>query len=340
MTRIGIWTTAYCARWLFPANGESRPGVPRALVLGALGLGALPGHSAGRLLPDGPGPGPGWTTARPSSPASRCSARPPHGRSPLGGGRAADLLRRGWRRRRWRSHGSPGGTCPTLKRAGARRCSSCSPLRVLPGGRLHGVPVPRTRPARLARRAAPQLAPRHHLDLSLASFRAGQRPVPGRRARRSISPCPPAAGGLGSLPGWSCPPCPPALQLVPSGHTGDWMAWKHAQERGWYRDFHAPWDAWQRLGGRLPPHSGHRVRPHVAGGTAQPCWSGCSCSSLLIPPASLARGALHRPRAVGAGHLVLVHVRPSLHPPVVAAVDRPGGLEPAQAPHQNGPISA
>ncbi|WP_435845770.1 hypothetical protein [Streptomyces exfoliatus] len=27
-------------------------------------------------------------------------------------------------------------------------------------------------------------------------------------------------------------------------HTGDWMAWKHAQERGWYRDFHAPWTAW------------------------------------------------------------------------------------------------
>ncbi|WP_078971879.1 mannosyltransferase family protein [Streptomyces sp. WM6368] len=26
--------------------------------------------------------------------------------------------------------------------------------------------------------------------------------------------------------------------------TGDWMAWKHAQERGWYRDFHAPWEAW------------------------------------------------------------------------------------------------
>lgn len=28
-------------------------------------------------------------------------------------------------------------------------------------------------------------------------------------------------------------------------HTGDWMAWKHAEERGWYRTFHAPWDAWR-----------------------------------------------------------------------------------------------
>ncbi|SCE32338.1 MULTISPECIES: mannosyltransferase family protein [unclassified Streptomyces] len=26
--------------------------------------------------------------------------------------------------------------------------------------------------------------------------------------------------------------------------TGDWMAWKHAQERGWYREFHTPWEAW------------------------------------------------------------------------------------------------
>ncbi|MEU6899954.1 MULTISPECIES: mannosyltransferase family protein [Streptomyces] len=26
--------------------------------------------------------------------------------------------------------------------------------------------------------------------------------------------------------------------------TGDWMAWKHSQERGWYRDFHLPWEAW------------------------------------------------------------------------------------------------
>ncbi|MFD3334827.1 mannosyltransferase family protein [Streptomyces sp. NPDC058700] len=28
--------------------------------------------------------------------------------------------------------------------------------------------------------------------------------------------------------------------------TGDLMAWKHAQERGWYRHFRAPWDAWSQ----------------------------------------------------------------------------------------------
>ncbi|MGA4840998.1 mannosyltransferase family protein [Streptomyces sp. G45] len=27
-------------------------------------------------------------------------------------------------------------------------------------------------------------------------------------------------------------------------HTGDWMAWKHAEQRGWYRDFHDPRETW------------------------------------------------------------------------------------------------
>ncbi|MFJ7204984.1 mannosyltransferase family protein [Streptomyces sp. NPDC098789] len=26
--------------------------------------------------------------------------------------------------------------------------------------------------------------------------------------------------------------------------TGDWMAWNHAEQRGWDRTFHAPWEAW------------------------------------------------------------------------------------------------
>ncbi|WP_069170931.1 mannosyltransferase family protein [Streptomyces griseus] len=41
----------------------------------------------------------------------------------------------------------------------------------------------------------------------------------------------------------------PALPVVAyssylHAHTGDWMAWKHAQEAGWYRTFHTPWEAW------------------------------------------------------------------------------------------------
>ncbi|MGR4878373.1 mannosyltransferase family protein [Streptomyces sp. LARHCF249] len=45
---------------------------------------------------------------------------------------------------------------------------------------------------------------------------------------------------------WLClPALSPALySWYLEARTGDWMAWKHAQERGWYRDFHAPWDAW------------------------------------------------------------------------------------------------
>ncbi|MEW2071131.1 mannosyltransferase family protein [Streptomyces sp. NPDC007346] len=37
---------------------------------------------------------------------------------------------------------------------------------------------------------------------------------------------------------------PAAYSWYLHARTGDWMAWKHAQERGWYRDFHTPWEAW------------------------------------------------------------------------------------------------
>ncbi|MEU5304322.1 mannosyltransferase family protein [Streptomyces noursei] len=48
-----------------------------------------------------------------------------------------------------------------------------------------------------------------------------------------------------SLPWQSLPALPAALySWYLHGHTGDWMAWKHAQERGWYRNFHTPWEAW------------------------------------------------------------------------------------------------
>lgn len=46
--------------------------------------------------------------------------------------------------------------------------------------------------------------------------------------------------------GWlALPALPPAAySWYLHNRTGDWMAWKHAQERGWYREFHAPWEAW------------------------------------------------------------------------------------------------
>ncbi|GHC59842.1 mannosyltransferase family protein [Streptomyces flavofungini] len=45
---------------------------------------------------------------------------------------------------------------------------------------------------------------------------------------------------------WLTLPALPALAytLYLYDRTGDWMAWKHAQERGWYRTFHPPWEAW------------------------------------------------------------------------------------------------
>ncbi len=46
--------------------------------------------------------------------------------------------------------------------------------------------------------------------------------------------------------GWTLLPAlpPAAYSWYLHTHTGDWMAWKHAQERGWYRTFHPPWETW------------------------------------------------------------------------------------------------
>lgn len=46
--------------------------------------------------------------------------------------------------------------------------------------------------------------------------------------------------------GWLVVPALPAAAYswFLHAHTGDWMAWKHAQERGWARQFHSPWQAW------------------------------------------------------------------------------------------------
>ncbi|MFC6885563.1 MULTISPECIES: mannosyltransferase family protein [Actinomadura] len=48
-----------------------------------------------------------------------------------------------------------------------------------------------------------------------------------------------------ALPWLALPALPVALYFwYLHARTGDWKAWRHAQARGWYRDFHAPWDAW------------------------------------------------------------------------------------------------
>ncbi|TDD03036.1 hypothetical protein E1292_21840 [Nonomuraea deserti] len=47
--------------------------------------------------------------------------------------------------------------------------------------------------------------------------------------------------------GWLVVPFVPlvAYSSYHYSRTGDWLAWKHAQEAGWGRDFVWPWEAWQ-----------------------------------------------------------------------------------------------
>ncbi|MFI0780547.1 mannosyltransferase family protein [Streptomyces sp. NPDC021212] len=54
-----------------------------------------------------------------------------------------------------------------------------------------------------------------------------------------------ARGHWRSLPWLALPALPAGLySWYLHAHTGDWMAWKHAQERGWFRTFHTPWEGW------------------------------------------------------------------------------------------------
>ncbi|TDD35555.1 hypothetical protein E1286_39455 [Nonomuraea terrae] len=47
--------------------------------------------------------------------------------------------------------------------------------------------------------------------------------------------------------GWLAVPFVPlvAYSIYQYRRTGDWLAWKHAQEAGWGRDFAWPWEAWR-----------------------------------------------------------------------------------------------
>ncbi|MFI7615655.1 mannosyltransferase family protein [Nonomuraea terrae] len=47
--------------------------------------------------------------------------------------------------------------------------------------------------------------------------------------------------------GWLVVPFVPlvAYSIYQYRRTGDWLAWKHAQEAGWGRDFAWPWEAWR-----------------------------------------------------------------------------------------------
>ncbi|MFF5427885.1 MULTISPECIES: mannosyltransferase family protein [unclassified Streptomyces] len=54
-----------------------------------------------------------------------------------------------------------------------------------------------------------------------------------------------AGGDLRRCPLLALPALPPLLYFgYLYARTGDPLAWKHAQERGWYRDFHTPWESW------------------------------------------------------------------------------------------------
>ncbi|MFF3327163.1 mannosyltransferase family protein [Streptomyces sp. NPDC002889] len=246
LTRIGIWTTAYCTRWLFPTDGKTRDA---GSVLAASQQwdwthylhiardGYFPGHA-----------GPwqkGWDNREAFFPGFPLLLRAVH------------------------------TVIPHWTVAGLLISFAAGAVAVLALARIARLHLPDARAGRrsvlffllspcaiflavgytealfLALALPAWLAARRHnwpLAATLTALATAVR-VSGlflaaaivlhfalsARTRRDWRPLPWLA-----LPGLTA-----ALYIwYLHAYTGDWLAWNHAQERGWYRTFHAPWEAW------------------------------------------------------------------------------------------------
>ena len=287
---------------------------PRCSRRGGSGTGPTTTDSPARLLPRRDRPGdvglgqPGGVLPR--LPAR--AARRPHRRPELGRRGPADLLRGG------RCGRSGAGRIARLDRAaataaragGAPRCSSCS--------RRARSSSPRGTPRRSSSRwRCPRgWPPAGALAAGRGAHRAchrgpGQRPVPRRRRGRALPRHRPRRAPLAVLPWLALPALPAALySWYLHAHTGDWMAWKHAENRGWYRRV-------PRAVGGLAAHLEGRLRPHPDTGYAvefQAELLAMAAGLLLLGVLAVRRrwpeAAYLGPQPVGAGTSLLVHVDP------------------------------
>ncbi|MFE9629775.1 mannosyltransferase family protein [Streptomyces sp. NPDC006463] len=246
LTRVGLWATAESVRWLFPADGETRR--PPSLLspwqqwdwwhyLHIARDGYFPGRA-------GPWTA-GWDNREAFLPGFPLTLRAVHAVVPhwaaagalisfVAGGVAVLALARIARLQ-----------LPDLD-AGRRTvlfflCSPCAVF--LTAGYTEALFLALALPAWLAalRRNWPAAAALACLACSVrvtGLFLVGALVLQfaltarGRRAWRAAP--------------WLCLPAlaPALFSWYLHARTGDWMAWKHAQERGWYREFHSPWEAW------------------------------------------------------------------------------------------------
>ncbi|WP_335982193.1 mannosyltransferase family protein [Streptomyces sp. CA2R106] len=247
LTRAGLWGTEYCARWLFPADGDSRH--PAAVLAPwqqwdwAYYL-----HIArdGYFPAGAPGPGQvGWDNREAFFPGFPLVLRAVH--TVIGDWTAAGLT--------------------VSFAAGA--------VAVVALGRIAGLDQPgagaprRTAALFLLSPCAVFLAAGYteslFLALALPAWLAARREEWARAAVLACLACTVRVSGLflvaalvvqllvavrrprdlRPLPWLALPALPPLLySAYLHSRTGDWLAWKDAEDRGWARQFHSPWSAW------------------------------------------------------------------------------------------------
>ncbi|MFD7666106.1 mannosyltransferase family protein [Streptomyces sp. NPDC059788] len=245
-TRIGIWLTAYCARWLFPSDPAAQDPGPLLAPFQHWDWDHFQHIAQQGYFPDQAGPWqPGWDNREAFFPGFPLVLRAVHFVVPnwglaglsislVSGAVAVLALDRIAR------HHLPDAA------AGQRTVlffliSPCAVF--LAVGYTEALFLALALPAWLAAR-------RHNWPLAMALTAAATAVrVSGLflaaalathflltlRHTRNLRP----------LPWLALPALPLALfSWYLQAHTGDWMAWKHAQERGWFRVFHTPWEAW------------------------------------------------------------------------------------------------
>ncbi|WP_258177641.1 mannosyltransferase family protein, partial [Streptomyces solincola] len=246
VTRLALAVTAYCARRLFPADRDARDAGPFLAAFEQWDWGLYLKIARDGYFPGGAGPGTdGWDNREAFLPGFPTVLRAVHAVVPhwpaagllvsLAAGAVAVVALA----RLARSY------LPDTGAAGPRRTvlffllSPCAVF--LAAGYTEALFLALALPAWLAARrgAWPQAAVLTALSatvrvsgLFLAAALLAQFLLTARRPWRQAP--------------WLllCALPPAAYTAYLYLHTGDWMAWKHAQERGWYRDFHPPWEAW------------------------------------------------------------------------------------------------
>ena len=248
LTRAGLWTTAYCTRWLFPASPDTHHPAPVLAPWRQWDWGYYLHIAQQGYFPGGTGPGTvGRDNREAFFPGFPLALRAVHTVVPdwtaagllisfVAGAVAVLALARIARL-------DPDGRARPDDGRSTVLFFLLSPCAVfLAAGYTEALFLALALPARLAARRADWRLAAIHTALACTVRVSGLFLAAGvavhflthRDGRR-----------WGSLP-WLALPALPALLYSWYLHarTGDWMAWKHAENRGWYRQFHAPWQAW------------------------------------------------------------------------------------------------